>query len=114
VCVPNVALTCTIFLVTCCSVLQIVAVICTVLQCVAACCSVLQCVGCSVLQCVVVICSVCNSDVLNGPQGCACPSIEFEFVSTNMGLDSSVPIESITQLVLKKTQTRKIRAQIFK
>jgi len=39
--------------VTCCSVLQYVAVCCSVLQCVAVCCSVLQCVAvcCSTLQC---------------------------------------------------------------
>ena len=46
--------------VVCCNVLQCVAVCCSVLQCVAACCSVLQCVAvcCSVLQCVAVCCSV--------------------------------------------------------
>jgi len=40
--------------VTCCSVLQCVAVCCGALQCVAVCCSVLRCVAvyCSVLQCV--------------------------------------------------------------
>jgi len=59
------------------------------------------------LQCVAVLCSVCNSDVLSGPQGRACPSIEFGFVSTNMGLHCSVPIEPITRLVFKKIKLKK-------
>jgi len=56
--------------ISCCSVLQCVAVWCgvvqcgsvwsSVIQCVAVCCSVLQCVAvcCSVLQCIAVCCSV--------------------------------------------------------
>jgi len=36
-------------------------------------------------------------------EGRVCPSIEFEFISTKMEQDFSVPIKSITRLVLKKT-----------
>ena len=40
-------------------------------------------------------------------QGRVCPSIEFEFMSTKMGQDFSVPIKSTTRLVLKEFQNRK-------
>jgi len=35
-------------------------------------------------------------------------AFEFEFISTKMEQDFSVPIKSITRLVLKKTQTCKL------
>jgi len=60
----NPSLYCTLltffFVLSCCRMLQCVAVCCSVLQCAAVCCSVLQCVAmcCSVLQCVAVCCSV--------------------------------------------------------
>jgi len=43
----------------------------------------------------------------NGSQVRVCPMIEFEFISTNIRKDFSVPINPIIWLVLKKTQARK-------
>jgi hypothetical protein len=40
-------------------------------------------------------------------EGRICPSIEFGFVSTNMGKNWSVPIKPITRFVLEKTQACK-------
>ena len=74
-------------------------------------CCIISCAN-SLLGCKKVLCfsRVSESRMYSTAQGRVCPSIEFEFISTIMRQDFSVPIKPISRLVLKANSSSQIGA----